>query len=87
MLAIARVSSWQVPDFIAALKSKIELWAEIEEVSEQILVHGGESLTNVTVKFASEEDAKMVKVEIDEELILGRKVQVKFSQVKEVESE
>ena len=78
-LGIARLSTWRAETFIEALKVLIEQHGQIEEVQAEELLHGGESITDVFLKFRSELVAEAVKEKIDGELLESRKLQVTFA--------
>ena len=48
------------------------------DVTAEELIHGGESVTDVFVRFRSELVAEIVKEKIDGEMLEGRKLQVDF---------
>ena len=56
----------------------IEQHGAIEAITAKELVHGGESLTDVSVQCRSELVAEQVKEKIDGKLLDGRRLQVTF---------
>jgi hypothetical protein len=79
-LGLVRLATWQVPAFREAVEKLIEQHGGFDEmVTTEFDSGGGEKLTDVLVKFSSEEKAELVKDEIDGEIVAGRKVQVKFT--------
>ena len=86
-LAVARLSTWRLETFTTHLRALIEQHGQIEEVMTEELVHGGESTTDVFVRFRSELVAEAVKGKINGELLDGRKLQVDFATISKVKSQ
>lgn len=78
-LGLARVSTWRVQAFREEAESLLERHGVIfDEVKAGEIVHGGESVTDVSVEFRSEMVAEMAKEKLDGEMVGGRKLQVKY---------
>lgn len=79
-LGLARLSTWQYPAFKKAIEELLDQYmagaAELETTEWRN--HGGESSTDVRVKFGSEDQASMIKGQIEGEMVNGRKLQVRF---------
>ncbi|KAK6392213.1 hypothetical protein LTR65_003985 [Meristemomyces frigidus] len=79
-LGLARLSTWRVEAFQEAVEKLIDQHGfAFEEITTTEVVHGGESVTDVCVKFRSELVAEVVKELIDGQMVEGRKLQVKFA--------
>lgn len=78
-LGIARLATWKLEEFMQALRPVILQHGVIEDVATEDLLHGGESVTDVYVRFRSELVAEVVKANIDGEVVHGRKLQVKYA--------
>ncbi|KAK3718854.1 hypothetical protein LTR37_004770 [Vermiconidia calcicola] len=78
-LAIARVSTWRLENFTEGLKALIEHHAVFEEITTDELLYGGESVTDVSVRFRSELVAETVKEKVDGAIVEGRKLQVAYT--------
>ncbi|EMC91244.1 hypothetical protein BAUCODRAFT_319348 [Baudoinia panamericana UAMH 10762] len=78
-LGLARVSTWRLEAFQLAVTKLINVHGASEAITANELVHGGESVTDVFVRFRSELVAEMVKGKIDGVMVEGRKLQVTFA--------
>ncbi|KAK5137651.1 hypothetical protein LTR08_007946 [Meristemomyces frigidus] len=79
-LGLARVSTWRVEAFQSAAEALIEQKGfDFVEVTAVELEHGGESVTDVFMKFRSEIVAELVRDVIDGEMVEGRKLQARFA--------
>lgn len=77
-LGLARLSTWQYPKFEEAMKGLLDVYAAGAELETEEWKHGGESVTDVLARFNSEEQATLIKDQIEGEMVNGRKVQVRF---------
>lgn len=79
-LGLARLSTWRIDAFQESADKLIEQHGlDFEEVTTVEVIHGGESVTDVLVRFRSEVVAEAVKEKIDGEIVEGRKLQVTFA--------
>lgn len=74
------MSTWRAAGFQEAAEKLLEEHGQAcEEVTTSDLVHGGESVTHISMRFRSELVAETVKEKIDGEVIEGRKLQIKYA--------
>lgn len=79
-LGLARIATWRIPAFQEAAEKLIEQHGfDFEEITTSEILHGGESVTDVCVKFRSELVAEFVKEKLEGEMIEGRKLQIKYA--------
>lgn len=77
-LGIARVPNTQLEDFMAALYDRLQVYGGAE-LSQKELNVGGETQTDIEARFSDMMTAEIVQVDMDGEMLLNRKMQVKFA--------
>ena len=79
-LGLARLSTWRVEAFQKAAESLLEQHdLDVGEVTTVETIHGGESVTDVFMRFRNELIAEIVKEVTDGEVIEGRKLKLSFA--------
>ncbi|KAF2485776.1 hypothetical protein BDY17DRAFT_322588 [Neohortaea acidophila] len=78
VLGLARVPTWRLGPFVEAAKQLIRQHGVIEDMAAEELVQGGESVTDVYVRFADEGVAERVKAGVDGSVVLGRVLGVAY---------
>ncbi|RMY90411.1 hypothetical protein D0864_06253 [Hortaea werneckii] len=77
-LGVARVSTWRLPGFRTGLEALMEReGVEFVELLSEETVHGGESVTDVRLRFGDPGQAEMARGKLEGQMVLGRKLQVR----------
>jgi hypothetical protein len=78
-LGIARLATWRCDTFVEELGTMIDTCCpDFEEVTTKEVDIGGESVTDVFIRFRSEMVAETAKDELDGKMLSGRKLQVGY---------
>ncbi|RMZ29975.1 hypothetical protein D0859_05911 [Hortaea werneckii] len=79
-LAVARVATWRIPAFQTAVEALMEQeGVEYVELSTEETVHGGESVTDVRLRFRDPEQVEMAGGKLEGQMVGGRKLQVRIA--------
>ncbi|KAI6928392.1 hypothetical protein KC318_g15180 [Hortaea werneckii] len=77
-LGVARVATWRVPGFREGVEKLLEEGGvEFAELSAET-VHGGESVTDVRLRFRNQGQAEMARGKLEGKMVGGRKLQVRL---------
>ncbi|KAI7198885.1 hypothetical protein KC324_g3533 [Hortaea werneckii] len=78
-LGVARVSTWRVPGFREGVEKLLEeKGVEVAELTTEETVHGGESVTDVWLRFRDQGQAEMARGKLEGKMVGGRKLQVRL---------
>lgn len=79
-LGVARVATWRLRDFREGVEKLLkEEGVDYEELSTQETVHGGESVTDVKLRFRDPGLAEMARGKLEGQMVGGRKLQVRIA--------
>ena len=79
-LGVARVATWRLRDFREGVEKLLtEEGVEYVELSTQETVHGGESVTDVRLRFRDPGQAEMARGKLEGQMVRGRKLQVRVA--------
>ncbi|KAI6800606.1 cysteine proteinase [Hortaea werneckii] len=80
LLGVARVATWRVPGFWEGVEKLLEeeKVGFVELITEET-VHGGESVTDVKLRFRDEGQAEMARGKLEGQMVGGRKLQVRVA--------
>lgn len=79
-LGVARVATWRLRDFREGVEKLLkEEGVEYVELSTQETVHGGESVTDVRLRFRDPGQAEMARGKLEGQMVGGRKLQVRIA--------
>ncbi|KAI7279312.1 hypothetical protein KC345_g5449 [Hortaea werneckii] len=79
-LGVARVATWRIPGFRTGLEALMEKeGVESVELMTEETVHGGESVTDVRIRFRDPGQAEMARGKLEGQMVGGRKLQVRIA--------
>ncbi|KAI7198558.1 hypothetical protein D0869_14350 [Hortaea werneckii] len=78
-LGVARIATWRMRDFREGVEKLLEEeGVEFAELSAEVTVHGGESVTDVRLRFRDEGAAEVARGKLEGRMVGGRKLQVRL---------
>ncbi|GAB1726987.1 hypothetical protein NU195Hw_g2903t1 [Hortaea werneckii] len=79
-LGVARVATWRLSGFRTGLEAlMVEEGVESVELVTEETVHGGESVTDVRLRFGDPGQAEMARGKLEGQIVGGRKLQVRVA--------
>ncbi|KAI7240186.1 hypothetical protein KC330_g1382 [Hortaea werneckii] len=79
-LGVARIATWSVPGFREGVEKLLEEeGVGFAEMNAEETVHGGESVTDVRLRFRDRGQAEMARGKLEGKMVGGRKLQVRWA--------